>query len=355
MTAYSIWAPSRKGRAMKLRILAAVASMGLLAAACSSSSSSSSTASSSGSSTAPVPISVTMTSWVGYGLFHLAEEKGFFDDHGVDMTIKVVEDEANNPAALASNQIQGDLTTVDTNVRSIAASVDLVQVMAVDDSNGADGIVGTADIQTVNDLAGKKVGVKVGATSYVFLLSVLKDAGMTVDDIQIVDMNPGEAGTAFVAGQLDAAVTWEPFLSKATQREGGHVVISSKDAPGLIVDSLALRRDWADANPAAVTGLIQAYNEAYDFWKSNPDQAWPIMAESQGLSVDDYKAAAEGVTFYGPQDMATFMNAPIDQTGILKLTSYINDFWVAEGVIPAPIDPAAAINGSFSQDALQGM
>jgi len=177
---------------------------------------------------------------------------------------------------------------------------------------------------------------------------------MTVDDINVVDMNPGEAGTAFVAGQLDAAVTWEPFLSKATQRPGGHVVISSKEAPGLIVDSLAIRRDWVQAHPEAVTGLIQAYNEAYDFWKSNPDQAWPIMAKSQGLSVDDYKAAAAGVTFYGPQEIADFMNAPIDQTGILKLTSYINDFWVAEGVIPEPIDPPSTIDGSFSQDALQG-
>jgi len=339
---------------MKLRIVTAVAAVSLLAAACSSSSSSSS-ASSSGGTPAPVPITVTMTSWVGYGLFHLAEQQGFFDQHGVDMTIKVVEDEANNPAALASNQIQGDLTTVDTNVRSIAAGVDLLQVIAVDDSNGADGIVGTADIQSVNDLAGKKVGVKVGATSYVFLLSVLKDAGMTVDDIQVVDMNPGEAGTAFVAGQLDAAVTWEPFLSKATQREGGHVVISSADAPGLIVDSLTIRRDWVEAHPEAVTALIQAYNQAYEFWKSNPDQAWPIMADSQGISVDDYKAAAAGVTFYGPQDIATFMNAPADQTGCLKLTSYINDFWVAEGVIPAPIDPAASIDGSFSQDALAGL
>jgi len=342
---------------MRVRMLAVALVVGMLGAACSSDSSSttSSGGASGGTSSAPVPITVTMTSWVGYGLFHLADEKGFFADHGVDMTIAVVEDEANNPAALSSNQIQGDLTTVDTNVRSVAAGVDLTQIMVVDDSNGADGIVGTADIQTVNDLAGKKVGVKVGATSYVFLLSVLKDAGMTVNDIQVVDMNPGEAGTAFVAGQLDAAVTWEPFLSKATQREGGHVVISSKEAPGLIVDSLAIRSDWVDAHPDAAVGLIQGYYDAYNFYATNPEEALPIMADSQGLSVEDYSAAVEGVTFYEPTQIEEFMNAPADQTGLLKLTTYINDFWVAEGVIPAPIDPAATIDGSFSTTALQGM
>lgn len=301
----------------------------------------------------PVPITVTMTSWIGYGLFHLAEEQGFFDDHGVDMTITVVEDESNNPAALESNDFQGDLTTVDTNVRTIAAGVDLVQVMVVDDSNGADGIVATADVQAVPDLAGKDVGVKVGATSYVFLLSVLKDAGMTVDDINVVDMNPGEAGTAFVAGQIDAAVTWEPFLSKATKREGGHVLVSSAEAPGLIVDSLAIRRDWVDAHPDAVVGLIQGYYDAYEFWQSNPDEALPIMAESQGVSTADYEEVLPGVTMYSPQQIAEFMKAPADQTGILKLTSYINEFWVDEGVIPSPIDPASSIDGSYAQQAIE--
>lgn len=336
---------------MKKRMLALVLAAAFVGAACSSSDNSQTTGS--GAASEPVPITVTMTSWIGYGLFHLAEEKGFFDDHGVDMTIKVVEDESTNPAALASNQFQGDVTTVDTNVRTIAAGVDLVQVMALDDSNGADGIVGTADIQSVQDLAGKQVGVKVGATSYVFLLSVLKDAGMTVDDIKVVDMNPGEAGTAFVAGQIDAAVTWEPFLSQATKREGGHVVVSSAEAPGLIVDSLAIRRDWVDAHPDAVTGIIAGYNDAYAFWQSNPDEALPIMAASQGISTEDYAASLPGIKFYSPQEIADFMNAPIDQTGALKLTDYINGFWVAEGVIPAPIDAAATVDGSFAKEALQ--
>jgi NitT/TauT family transport system substrate-binding protein len=337
---------------MKTRLLAVFLGFTLIGVACSSNGDGGEPTGGATQEAGPVPITVTMTSWIGYGLFHLADEKGFFDDHGVDMTITVVEDETNNPAALESNDIQGDLTTVDTNVRTIAAGVDIVQVLVVDDSNGADGIVATADVQSVQDLAGKDVGVKVGATSYVFLLSVLKDANMTVDDIHVVDMNPGEAGTAFVAGQIDSAVTWEPFLSRATKREGGHVVISSAEAPGLIVDSLAIRRDWVEEHPDAVVGLIQGYYDAYDYWQSNPDDALAIMAESQGVSVEDYEATLPGVTMYSPQEIVDFMNAPPDQTGIQKLTSYINEFWVEQEVIPSPIEPAGSIDGSFSEQAL---
>ena len=337
---------------MKGRWLTLVLGVALVGTACTGGGSEAGPAGGGTGETGPVPITVTMTSWVGYGLFHLAEQKGFFDDHGVDLTISVVEDESTNPAALESNQIQAVLTTVDTNVRTIAAGVDLVQVLVVDDSNGADGIVATADAQSVQDLAGKDVGVKVGSTSYVFLLSVLKDASMSIDDIHVVDMTPGEAGTALVAERIDAAVTWEPFLSKATKREGGHVLISSAEAPGLIVDSLAIRRDWLEAHSDAVVGLIQGYYDAYDFWQQSPDEALPIMAESQGLTTAEYEETLPGVTLYGPPQIAEFMNAPADQTGIRKLTDYINGFWTSEGIIQSPVDASKAIDGSFAEEAL---
>ena len=340
---------------MRNRLLVLVLGLALIGAACGGNDQGSGGGGGAGGDgEGPVQITVTMTTWVGYTLFHLADEKGFFDDHGVDLSITVVEDKSTVPAALESNQIQAQLATVDELVRTIAAGPDIVQVLVVDDSNGADGIVATADIQTVQDLAGKDVGVGVGTTSYVFLLAVLIDAGMTIDDINVVDIPPGDAGTAFVAGKIDAAVTWEPFLSKAKQREGGHVVISSAEAPGLIVDALGIRRDWVEAHPDAVVGLIQGYYDAYDFWQQHPDEALPIMAESMGLSVKDLEATLPGVTLYGPQQIAEFMNAPADQTGIAKLTDYINVFWIDQGIIETPVDPAKVIDGSFAEQALQG-
>jgi NitT/TauT family transport system substrate-binding protein len=293
-----------------------------------------------------------MTSWTGYGLFHLAAEKGFFEKNGVEVDITVVEDESTTPAALESNQFQGQLTTVDTHVRTIAAGVDLVQTLVVDDSNGGDGIVATSDIQSVQDMAGKEVGVKVASTSYVFLLSILKQNGMSVEDIKVVDLLPSDAGAAFVSGQLDVAVTWEPFLSKATKREGGHVLVSSREVPGLIVDSLGVRRDWLAANPVAMEGLIKGYYEAYEWWQQNPDEAIQIMAESQEVSPQEFEETIPGVTFFSPDQIAEFMNASAEEPGILRLVSDINEFWVDEGIIDQPVDPVKIVDGSYSTEAL---
>src|ERR1022692_1391245 len=92
-------------------------------------------------------------------------------------------------------------------------------------------------------------------------------------------MEPDVAGAAFLAGRIDAAVTWEPWLSKARTRPGGKVLLTSADVPGIIVDVVTVRdgfakasadvpgiivdvvtvRDgFAKAHPGAVKGLIQA-------------------------------------------------------------------------------------------------
>jgi len=50
---------------------------------------------------------------------------------------------------------------------------------------------------------------------------------MSPSDVKIVPMTTDAAGAAFVAGQIDVAVTWEPYLSTAKQRKGAHVLVSS--------------------------------------------------------------------------------------------------------------------------------
>ena len=71
------------------------------------------------------------------------------------------------------------------------------------------------------------------------MLTVLKKAGLTDKDVEVVPMS---AGAAFMAGKVDAAVTWEPWLSKGASANG-KVLVSTKDLPGIIVDSISFRKE----------------------------------------------------------------------------------------------------------------
>ena len=72
------------------------------------------------------------------------------------------------------------------------------------------------------------------------LQKALEKAGLTEKDIQLVNMNPDDAGAAFAAGKIDVAVTWEPWITKASGDKKGHVIFSSKETPNLILDVLAI-------------------------------------------------------------------------------------------------------------------
>ena len=125
----------------------------------------------------------------------------------------------------------------------------------MDASTGGDGLVATAEIQTVDDLAGKTVALDKSATSYFFFLQVLADSNITEDQINIVEMGNDAAGEAFIAGQVDAAVTWEPALSNCGEREGGHILVSSADYPKAIIDVLTVSTTFLEEHPDAADAL----------------------------------------------------------------------------------------------------
>jgi NitT/TauT family transport system substrate-binding protein len=107
--------------------------------------------------------------------------------------------------------------------------------------------------------------VNVGSTSEFFLAYVLQQNGMSINDIHIQDMESSStAGSTFVAGCTDVAVTWEPWLDRAEKVPFGHVLVSSKEYPNIIVDVFGFRTDFLDAHRSIVPKFIRAYYEAVD-------------------------------------------------------------------------------------------
>ncbi|MCC2630161.1 MAG: aliphatic sulfonates family transporter, periplasmic ligand-binding protein [Thermomicrobiales bacterium] len=106
----------------------------------------------------PVPLRLAVSSWVGYGPLWLAEERGFFDEEGVAVDLTLVEVSADRITAMQADRLDASATTVDTWTLFAAQGADLVQVLAVDESAGGDGIVAKREIASIADLAGKTRG-----------------------------------------------------------------------------------------------------------------------------------------------------------------------------------------------------
>lgn len=242
-------------------------------------------------------LTVAMTTWTGYGLIHLADKKGFFADNGVSVNVRTMQDKSATAAAMATGRIDGWATTVDTFIFYDADRVGATQVLAVDFSEGGEGIITGSDVDSVQDLKGKSVAAQEGSSTYFFMLNVLNDHGLSLSDIEHKDMKAGDAGAAFMAGRVDAAATWDPWLSKAQSRDDARVLVDTEERPGLIVDTVAFRKTVLNERPDDVQAFIAGYFDAYDYWQANPDAANKVMAESLGIELDSFTSSLKGLTF----------------------------------------------------------
>jgi len=252
---------------------------------------------------------LSVNTWVGYGPLYLAQEKGFFKDEGVNVNITILEDTAQRKAAMMNGTVDGLGDTVDLLVLSRDEGVPSVTVLQVDESNGADGIVTTNDIKTVQGLKGKKIAVQKNFVGESFLMYVLKKNGMSLSDVNEVDTESGAAGAAFASGQVDAAVTFEPWLSKAKERKDGKVLVSSADEPGVIVDTLSINTSYLKNHPDTVKKVARGWFKALDYWKANPQESNEIMAKHYNVSTSEFADLITGVkwptldenkTYFGP-------------------------------------------------------
>jgi hypothetical protein len=154
--------------------------------------------------------------------------------------------------AIASGDVQCAATTVETWVVWNASGVATKQIFQMDKSYGADGMAVRNNIGRIADLKGKTVAASAPGTAPYFTLAwFLKKNGLSVKDVSVVNLEPGPAAQAFVAGQNDAAMTYEPYLSTVRANpQAGKIIATTLDYP-MIMDTFGCTPKFLADNPKA--------------------------------------------------------------------------------------------------------
>ncbi|MEH7392803.1 ABC transporter substrate-binding protein [Bacillus sp. JJ1503] len=292
------------------------------------------------------PLRVTLPTWTGYGPLFLAKEKGFFEKNGVNVELSIIEGLGERKQALAGGKIDGMATALDVQVALAAADIPVRVVWLLDDSYGGDGILVKNDIQDVKDLKGKQVAFEVGSTSHMLALTALKQGGLTESDIEVVQMSAGDAGAAFAAGKVDAAITWEPWLTKGAEANG-KVLLTTKDLPGIIVDTISFKEDIIKNRPEDVKAFVKAMGEAMDYWKENKKEANEIMAKGLNIDVAEFEATETGLKFMTKEDNEKLFGSESSKGSIYQSTENAIKFYLEQKLIDKEPKAEDVLNGSF--------
>jgi NitT/TauT family transport system substrate-binding protein len=285
------------------------------------------------------PIKIGLTIWVGFGPLYIAQAKGFFKAQGVDVEFVQIEDTKMAYAALAAKRIDGYGATPQSLLLNVKPDQRYIMVMTLDDSKGGDGVVAKKDVKSLAELKGKRVAFMEGSVAHYYLAYVLKRVGLTEKDVIGVNMTSGDAGAAFVAGRVDAAVTWEPWLSRAKATPHGQILIDSSQTPGIIIDTLVFREDVVKSRPADIRKIVHAVHQAVDHWKANPKESVEIMAKGVGgwlKETKDFEEALAGAKLYDRADNRRFMGTKQSPGDMYKLVGDVITFWREAGKLVWP-------------------
>jgi len=298
-----------------------------------------------GASAAPsankAPLKVSWNLWVGFYPLVIAEKNGLFEKHGVQVELVLMNGPQDTMVALSNHTVDGS-TAVYTDLIPLANENELHAVMVTDSSDGGDQFVSAADVVTVADLKGKRIGAQLGTFSELFVREMLNRNGLTLGDVQLVNVPPEQVPGA-LGDKVDAGHTYEPFTSEAINN-GYHVLFSSSDTPGLIVDVVAFRGSVVRERPEDIRAFVAAWTEALDWWQANPAEGNAVIADATGQKVEDISTA--GAHLYTLEDNKKAFDK--NQAGSLyDITQKNIDFFSSIGGLSSAPDITQLIDSSF--------
>ena len=271
-------------------------------------------------------IKIGLQPWLGYGPLWIAQEKGFFEQNGVDAELINFTWDQDVAAALASGNIQVISAATNTVILNMNNGVDLKGFMIMDGSTTADAVLAGKDIASIAELKGKTVAYEIGSTSDLLINYALTSNGMSIADVEAVPLAASDAGLALIAGRVDVAVTYEPYISAAlAQGPEFKVLYTAGEKPGLISDVLAAETGFITDNQDALVGIIKAWDQAVTFLRENPEEGGKIIADAVGSPIEEFNTAFAGVHLYDIAENAAALEgdfqATVEEIGAIMQTA----------------------------------
>ncbi len=238
---------------------------------------------SNGNYSAENPVKISIDEWIGYqnlldangGLVttpdSLNAQKGIYIEYVI----------MNNATDSSNALISGELVGAGYTVNRYAflqskfdqAGVDVVMPFITNYSNGGDGIIAKSDIMSVNDLVGKKVAVPRYSEAQTLVEWLLNNSSLTdaqrkqIRDNMVYFETADDTAKAFFSGSVDAAATWEPYLTQAASSTDSRILFDTSMSRNLILSGIIFRQDFLDENEEFITNLIDAAFEASSMYK----------------------------------------------------------------------------------------
>ena len=288
----------------------------------------------------PPPLRIGIPVWPGFECLYLARDLGYYKD----TSIRLVDYRANSEMirAFRNEELEAAALTIPEAFSLATAASNLQFVLATDVSNGGDVIVAKPEVQNLQALKGRRVGMDSSAALGPYMLiQALEQVDLSPKNVQIISIGVSEHERAFKQGTVDAVVTFEPTRSKLLAA-GAKLLFDSRKIPGEIVDVIVVRKDLLTSQSANLQALINGWFRALAYLKNNPQDAARRIAPREGITPEQFLESLEGLRLLSVTENKNLLGK-IDITllnGIKRLSKKL----VENNLSKQVVDPTHLLN-----------
>jgi len=219
-------------------------------------------------------------------------------------------------------------------------------------SNYADGLVVRPEsgITRLQDLRGKRIAFVRGTSAHLGLIKALQRGGLTPADVTMIHMDVTAMAPAFANRDVDAAYSWEPWISRM-QEAGGRVLVRSNQVGLNTSDHWVARTAWVQRNPRAVLLMLKAIDLGLEEFRKSPSVAVRATAENLGVTETIAKRIVEINPVISLEQLVDpkFELSLLPGGGAQRMIQEVGDFLLQQGIIRSPIDASKIVEGSYIQ------
>ena len=283
----------------------------------------------------PVTLNIAyMPNWGALWAVATGIEKGYFEEEGLKLNL--VQFDAGPAEIAAMEQGSIDIAYIGKGAHKLCPN-GTADILLLQHMGDGDSIIGLGGITKLEELKGKKIGYAAGTSSESILVAALESVGLTMNDVEAMNMNASNLTSAAMAGSIDAVAAWAPMsLTILAQVEGSVDICSNVDFPSMVTPgSWVVNPNWVKDHEEEAMKFVRAMYKAMDYASASlTDDA--IAEEVAGyispIIVKDVSAVMEE-RYTGTWMSSVQLKEMLDNGGLLKAyTDVHNGFVAAEAV-----------------------
>jgi NitT/TauT family transport system substrate-binding protein len=298
--------------------------------------------------TSGLPMKIAQAYWPGTYWVDIAHNQGWFEEAGLN--VELVDTNTDYVASL-TDTVNGK---IDINGFSLfdlmsfnAAGANLVMIINADNSYGAEAILASPEINTLQALRGKNIGVSKGSYLEYILNEALNREGIDQADITSFDMLSENAGAEIMKDSVDAVVTFEPFVSSVLAKSNARKLFDTSEIPGISPNGSTFRRSFIDERPGDVQAFVNVWHKTTLFMQENPKQAFAIIAKNYDQTPGEVQAFMQLDKVLDLRENIVSYSFGSGFESLHGAARKINNFLIEKGVTDKQMDSTEFIDGRF--------